>query len=120
MALREHPGRLKADPQLALELEVCHDYKIFHSEFLAKSQDDRDKAIWAHLRARQTCPRCHTRAEEWEPAKGGDRAAYRAVAKVCRGCQELQSREDTLPKEQRTRGMFVTLIRQEATHGEQA
>ncbi|MGI5232858.1 hypothetical protein [Actinoallomurus sp. CA-142502] len=73
------------------------------------SQDDRDKAIWMLVRERQTCPSCGTRAEEWDPEQGGDRAAYRAVVDVCRGCQERESREDTLTDDQRGRGVFVRL-----------
>lgn len=83
--------------------------RIFHSDFLARSQDDRDKAIWTVLRERQTCSRCGTRAEEWDPDRGGDRAAYRAVTGVCRGCQELDSRTDTLTEAQRGRGVYVHL-----------
>lgn len=87
---------------------------IFHSDFLARSQDDRDKAIWMYLRARQACSQCGTRPEEWDPAQGGDRAAYRAVAQTCRGCQEIESRMasvNAIPEAQRGHGVKVTLIR---------
>jgi hypothetical protein len=93
---------------------------IFHSEFLARSQDDRDKAIWTYLRDRQTCSQCGTRSDEWDPAQGGDRAAYRAVAKTCRGCQEIESRTAALDETRAGRGVKVTLIRQEVADGKQA
>lgn len=119
MAQWGSPKRLKADPELETELGVCHHYRIPHSAFLTWSQDDRDKAIWTYLRERQTCPDCGTRPEEWDPDKGGDRAAYRAVVRTCRGCQERQSRLDTLADGQRGRGMYVALQRMEVTDGGQ-
>lgn len=118
MAGRGDPKRLNADPQLELELRVCDHYRISHSQFLSWSEDDRDKAIWMFIRERQTCQQCGTRPEEWDPAQGGDRDAYHAVVTVCRGCQERESRLDTLTDAQRGRGVYVGLRRMEATHGE--
>ena len=91
---------------------------IFHSDFLARSQDDRDKAIWAWLRERQTCPECGTRPDEWDPTNGGDRHAYLAQVDVCRGCQAVAGRSKGLTDEQRQPGMKVVLKRQEITSGE--
>jgi len=38
----------------------------------------------------ETCPRCRTRAEEWDPARGGSRHAYYADADRCHGCETLE------------------------------
>jgi hypothetical protein len=111
LAIGGSPKRVKADPQLQIELEVCHDYKIPHSEFLSWSQDDRDKAIWMHVRNKQTCGRCGTRAEEWDPEQGGHRHAYLAQADVCRGCQALEARENAMTDEQRGAGVHIVLRR---------
>ena len=118
MALGRRPFRLKADPQLALELEVCRDYKIAHSAFLAWPDDDRDKAIWAHVQARQTCPQCGTRPDEWDPEQGGHRRAYHAHVEVCRGCQAKDQRDKRLTDEQRQPGVQVVLKRRGSDRAE--
>lgn len=104
---------------------VCHYYRVPHSEFLSWSADDRDKAIWAWLRERTTCPQCGTRAEEWNPAQGGHHRAYLAEVQVCRGCQAIAQRSDALDDAQRDRGHHVVLKRNpnaagEVVRGEQA
>jgi hypothetical protein len=106
------PKRIDADPQLALELAVCAQYKRFHSEFLALSQDDRDKAIWQFLRDRSTCPHCGTRPEEWDPDVGGHRGAYVADLAECEGCVVKLRGEAAAESElQAFRGMRVVLVR---------
>jgi hypothetical protein len=72
------------------------------------------------VRARQTCPQCGTRPDEWDPSKGGHRRAYLAEVDVCRGCQAIDQRTSVLTDDQRRRGMQVVLKRQEAARGEQA
>jgi hypothetical protein len=109
VALGRSPKRLRADPQLALELEVCHDYKITHSAFLRWSDDDRDKAIWTYVRAKQTCQQCGTRPDEWDPEQGGHRRAYLAQVKQCRGCQAVGQRDKRLTDDQRQPGVHVVL-----------
>lgn len=106
------PKRIDADPQLALELAVCAQYKRFHSEFLALSQDDRDKAIWQFLRDRSTCPHCGTRPEEWDPDAGGNRAAYVADLTECEGCVVRLRGEAEAEQELRDfRGARIVLVR---------
>jgi hypothetical protein len=109
VAGRGDPKRLNADPELELELEVCRHYRLPHSQFLGWSDDDRAKAIWSHVRARQTCARCGTRDEEWDPQRGGHRRAYTAEAHVCRGCEAVEARSAGLTDEDRTGGVHVAL-----------
>lgn len=71
------------------------------------------------LRARNTCPHCGTRAEEWDPTQGGHRRAYIAEVAVCRGCQAVAERQKGVTDEQATRGHRVVLKRREAANGEQ-
>lgn len=111
---------MRADPELEVELGVCHHFRIRHSEFLGWSPDDRDKAIWTWLRDRQTCAQCGTRPDEWDPDRGGHRRAYLAQIDVCRGCQAIDQRSKALTDEQRQPGMQVVLRKQEVTRGEQA
>jgi hypothetical protein len=91
---RHGPKRLKWDEQLALELKVCHLYRISHSQFLAWSQDDRDKAIWSYAQERATCPGCGTREDEWLGPDGKPVDAYQAHKRLCRGCRALDHAHD--------------------------
>lgn len=94
---------------MALELAVCHAYRIPHSAFLKWSADDRDKAIWQYVRTQSTCSKCGTRPEEWDESRGGDRHAYHAVEKRCRGCEEIQAKQESLSGD--GRGIYVGLKR---------
>ncbi len=80
-------------------MAVAAQYQKFHSEFLAYSKDDRDKAIAWFLRQREACPSCGTRAEEWDEDRGGHRDAYIAVHERCRGCEIKERGESTQPKD---------------------
>lgn len=94
-------------------MEVAAHYRIPHSEFLGWDADDRDKAIGWHLRQRGTCPHCRTRTEEWDPRRGGSRAAYQVTEAICPGCQLLgqaraaADRDTTKPPH----GAYLTLRR---------
>lgn len=105
-----HPKRLDVDPQLQLELSVCAEYRIPHSEFLRWPQDDRDKAIWYHIRERQRCQACKTRPDEWDESKGGYRWAYMAEERRCRGCEVLEAGRAAQAADQ-GRGVHVVLAR---------
>jgi len=102
--------RLDVDPQLAVELAVCADFKIFHSEFLAKLTSDRDKAIWWYARKAKECPVCHTRPEEWDESQGGHRRAYVGTFIDCEGCIVLE-RTQCAPEISEIRGRSAGLIR---------
>lgn len=107
----ESPKRLDADPQLAIELAVCAEYRLSHSEFLSWVTSDRDKAIWQYARKRQACPGCGTRAEEWDPDAGGSWQAYRAETIQCEGCLKRHRAEEALEKSKSPPGMHVVLIK---------
>lgn len=105
-----HPFRIDADSQYALELAVSAKYFKMHSEFLAYSAADRDGAIWQYIRERQTCQGCGTRPDEWDPDKGGHRAAYFPQITVCQGCIGIERLQEKI-REEEGRGMRVGLRR---------
>lgn len=82
-----------------------------HSEFLAYSQDDRDKAIWQYVREQRTCT-CGTRPEEWDPEQGGHRHAYFPQITTCPGCVGIE-RTQQAPEMQgdQARGKRISLAR---------
>lgn len=80
-------------------MEVAEHYRIPHSQLLGWPKADRDKAIWLHVRKRQTCSGCGTRAEEWDPSQGGRRGAYLATESTCPGCQQIAARQDWLSQQ---------------------
>jgi hypothetical protein len=96
---------------------VCALYRIPHSAFLGWSDDDRNKAIWQHIRERQRCPNCRTRAEEWDERRGGHRHAYIPVEARCRGCELKQGKEASMAGEDLGRGVYVELKSREAIRG---
>jgi hypothetical protein len=87
-------------------------YQIPHSEFLAWPDTDRDKAIWHHVLKRQACSGCGTRAEEWDPEKGGRTDAYKPMASRCPGCGLLHDLEEK-PAVKDIPGTHVFLVRNE-------
>lgn len=100
---------MDADPGLALELAVCSHYRIPHSEFLSWSPDDRDKAIWQHIRERQACQACGTRPDEWDEERGGHRYAYAAEPKRCRGCELIEAARGSVTDKD-GRGIRIVLV----------
>ena len=104
-----------ADGGLRLELDVCAEYRIPHSQFLSWSDADRDKAIWHHIWKQQECKSCGTRDEEWDEKRGGDRNAYVGEKRRCRGCEVRERTQDTVTSED-GRGVYVTLIPNEEVH----
>lgn len=64
--------------------------------FLSWPATDRDKAIWQYIRARQACGSCGTRAEEWDPRRGGHPGAYIPEAYRCEGCHQVHTASEKL------------------------
>lgn len=95
---------------------MCELYGIRHSEFLSWSDDDRDKALWRRIRARQACPNCGTRREEWDESRGGDRNAYIAEPERCRGCELKEAARASLTGGE-GRGVHIALKRREVASG---
>lgn len=89
---------------------MCAAYQIRHSQFLAWSDSDRDKAISYHTWERSKCKDCRTRPEEWDPDKGGRRRAYRAVILDCEGCIVIEQASEA-PQMKQGRGKKVALVR---------
>jgi hypothetical protein len=87
----------------------CGPRGIAHEgEFLTWSASDRSKALWWYVRDRDTCGKCGTRPEEWDPKRGGRRWAYYAQIRTCAGCEVRERAEDPPPV---GRGTYVALIR---------
>jgi hypothetical protein len=93
-------------------MAVCAEYRVPHGYFLGGpfrwTQLDRDKAIWWHVRQKQTCSQCGTREEEWDPELGGDRQAYGAEYRRCRGCEVKAMAEDALTSDF-GRGIYISM-----------
>lgn len=87
---------------------MCRAYQLPHSEFLAWSKDDRDKAIWQCVREQARCRGCGTRPDEWSD---GDRHAYVPMVDRCRGCEVKQAEEDRIKDKPLGFGAFVRLRR---------
>lgn len=92
-------------------MDVCAEYRIPHSVFLSWSKLDRDKAIWHRIRVAGTCRTCGTHPDEWDPKKGGHRAAFTAEVHLCPGCEQKQRVEKTLEDDQYKgqRGLSVVM-----------
>lgn len=93
---------------------MCESYRIPHSHFLGGpntwSQLDRDKALWHASWKAGVCSGCGTHPDEWDPDKGGSRAAYEAVKIRCAGCAATeQLREATESQKTKDRGVRVEL-----------
>ena len=78
--------RLRHDRQLEIELTICSEYHIPHSEFLGWSPLDQAKAVAVFAHKNERCALCGTADWEWDPAQGGSRFAYEPVEKLCQGC----------------------------------
>ncbi|WP_236244221.1 hypothetical protein [Streptomyces sp. CC210A] len=109
------PGkRLTADPRLRAELELCERYGIPHSQFLGGdgrwSDLDRAKALAWQRWQRTLCPDCRTRAEEWDPAKGGHQHAYVTDTVRCPGCELIAQERDQVPEGRAGYGIKITLL----------
>lgn len=106
------PGeRLTVDPQLELELGYCVPLGIPHSQFLAWSADDQDKAIAYTVRQRARCPSCGTNPDEWVTA-GGDPVIpppYEPTTHVCMGCADKE-RYDKSMQDEPVKGGYTVLV----------
>jgi hypothetical protein len=66
--------------------------------------------VWRRVRARQTCPQCGTRAEEWDERRGGHRHAYVPTEARCRGCEVVEAKKASLTGDE-GRGVYIELRR---------
>lgn len=79
-------SRLRYDSEFFFELQICNEYGIPHSEFLAWEPEDRAKAKAFVIEKAQRCAMCGTAPWEWDEKQGGDRRAYEPVESFCPGC----------------------------------
>lgn len=89
-------------------MTVCEQYRIPHSTFLDWDEDDREKAIWWMIRQKETCPRCGTRDREWDETVGGDRNAYGAEVRRCRGC-EVKEMAEAADLSEYGKGIYIAM-----------
>jgi phage terminase Nu1 subunit (DNA packaging protein) len=96
-------------------MELCHKWGIPHSQFRGHgdgtwSDLDRRKALAYAHHAKQACPSCGTRADEWDEQSGGDEDAYRAITHRCIGCQLIADKQKHVPDGDEGHGVKVLLI----------
>ena len=80
-----HPffrDRLRYDSNLYLELGLCNECGIPHSQFLDWEPEDRAKAIAFVMEKSLRCDLCGTAEWEWEE----DKRAYAPMENFCMGC----------------------------------
>ncbi|MER0443014.1 hypothetical protein ABR738_00235 [Streptomyces sp. Edi4] len=106
--------RLRADPRLRAELELCNRWGIPHSRFLGGdgtwSPRDREKALAYLELTRATCADCGTRHEEWDEDEGGDRFAYVGTTSRCPGCELIATEREHVPEGPHGHGVKVGLV----------
>lgn len=78
--------RLKVDPQFAIEMRLCKEWQIPHSQFLSWDEEDQAKALGYFYHEAQRCAACGIHPDDWpDPAE----PLFEAVAETCPGCAEL-------------------------------
>ena len=96
-------------------MDACEAYGIPHSQFMGAGAAgrwtslDRAKAMAYRAYSRTTCSGCGTRADEWEPALGGDRFAYVTETHRCPGCELIEMERDQVPDGPEGRGVKIGL-----------
>jgi hypothetical protein len=96
--------RLRRDAQLTLELTLCHDWGIPHSQFLDWDPSDRAKATAFFLEKSARCSSCGTAQWEWDD----DPNAFQPVTEFCQGCYRRESALED--REASLAGMTVVLV----------
>ena len=99
-------------------MDYCGPRGIPHSVFLGRpvgpgeptwTVDDRQKALWWLIHDAEKCKQCGHRAEEFDPARGGDLHALEWTARHCRGCEILAQGDDWLRATKTRRGTTIGL-----------
>lgn len=89
-----------------MEMVICENYQIRHSEFLSWPEEDQDLAIAQQLRKIDHCGRCGTSSKAWV----GNNFAYKPEVRRCRGCEMVQLTEEDLREQKGTAGMYVIMV----------
>lgn len=94
-----------------MELAYCVPLGLPHSEFLAWSADDQDKALAFLSDRSERCQDCGTKPAEWDPAQGGSRTAYVAEPIRCLGCEtRAQAHRDLQHDADQNLGVHIILV----------
>jgi hypothetical protein len=89
-------------------MAYCGPRGIALDAFLSWPQESQDAALqWQAYEARR-CGSCGTHADDWNPDKGGSRAAWHAHLDVCPGCV-ARERASNDPGARDIRGAAVRL-----------
>lgn len=92
---KPYRSRLRVDGEFYLDLQLCAEYHIPHSEFLSWEPEDRAKAVAFMLEKNERCQMCGTAKWEWDPDQGGRKFAYEAVEELCQGCLRKETLQES-------------------------
>lgn len=88
--------RLRIDPVFAVEMRVCREWRITHSELLSWSALDREKALAYVVHEGRRCKECGIHPEDW-PTEVED-PPFEVEANRCFGCLTLNEWVDDYRK----------------------
>ena len=90
---------------------MCRAFRLPHSAFLAWPTVDQDKAVAYERWLAGVCAGCGTRAEDWDPDRGGHRYAYTAEVMTCAGCAVRDDLRHQLAESEDERGgQYIRLV----------
>lgn len=92
-------------------MAYCGPRGIPLSEFLSWREDDQQAALAWQARESRRCGDCGTHPDDWNPAEGGSRDAYKAQIHICEGCVELQRLRESPELQGSIRGVHLQLSR---------
>lgn len=95
--------RLRVEPMFGVEMRVCREWGIPHSQFLGGdgrwTEDDREKAKAFVMWEQQRCGECGLHATDWpEETSLGDRPPFEVHGSRCYGCQAIHAWLDNFRK----------------------
>ena len=79
--------RLRFDPVFALEMRLCQEYRITHSQFMGWDETDRAKALGHALFEGRRCQGCGIHPDDWDP--DAYPPPYEVATRTCPGCADL-------------------------------
>jgi hypothetical protein len=79
--------RLRHDERFAMEMRVCKEWRIPHSEFLGWGIEDQKKALGHFFYEALRCSQCGIHPTDWP---NPDEPTFEATALFCPGCHELE------------------------------
>jgi hypothetical protein len=104
---------LRDRSHLAEELAYCASRAIPHSQFLAWSDDDQDKALaWQRVQM-LACPHCGTFDDQWVDEQGRriDPPPFEPVAHMCHGCADKAAFADDLREDRSSMNGITVRLR---------